>query len=126
MHSLAYAAPDSYAREKYLEEGPVPPSTGDTAFDAAYLLLGEGAAELRTMLTQQAREALLSHARIHPDITWLEPISLTQRLVIRAAPPLCLPTIDRWAALGEEPFTARRPSEAVGAALSLATALEET
>ena len=121
---ILWAPDDSYARAKHLEEGPSPSKTGDSRFDATYLLRGNGAVELSRGLPAGVREILLVSASIHPEVKWQELTSLRERLHVHAQPPLQNRHKVPGPSLGEALFTTECATVALQRAVELAERIE--
>jgi hypothetical protein len=113
---IMWAPAETYKRLKLFEMEEGPPRTGHDAFDQVYVVVGVGSAgwTFAPLLARAVLEALLEHADVRPEISWLDP-RLHWQLHVKSHPPLQQDeSVTDSPSLGLELFT---PAHAARAAL---------
>jgi len=88
--TIIYAPVNSYMRSKLLESSPAAITTGDVAFDEAYLVGAKNIPDLLKRLSGKARETLLEYAELHLAISGFElkgmPPQIIRRVYVSSRP----------------------------------------
>ena len=118
---VLWAPVNSYSRVKCLEDLSPPAWSGDSVFDASYIVVGPSAPAFVAARSPAERQALCTYEWLRPAVTWLDTVAMNRRRHIRATPPT-----SELHGEGCPPLSSAYAAHSLRGAIKLATLLEAT